>query len=105
LPLTTLNVYLTVRVCDTLQIQMSTSTDTIIRNGDQLLTVADISRLLGVGRPLVHRWIVTGRLAALDLSTGDGRPYYKVLRHQLDAFLAQRETESAEARAGAEAAQ
>jgi excisionase family DNA binding protein len=54
------------------------------------LTVAELAKLLRVGRSKIRRWIAEGQLRAVDL--GDpGRPRLVITPDRLEAFLKGRE--------------
>jgi excisionase family DNA binding protein len=79
--------------CDILLgVEKLTLTAPNVTTGGDLLTVTELSRILGVGRPLIRRLIHDGRLRAINLGSGEaGLPYFKVRRAELDRFLADRE--------------
>ncbi len=59
----------------------------------QYLTPPEVAIFLGVGHPKVIRFIETGELPAVDLSSEQGtgkRPRYRISRAALDAFLLRR---------------
>ena len=54
----------------------------------KLMSVRDISQLLGVSNQAVHMYITSNRLPATqDKSENDYRPPYKVSSNDLDSFL------------------
>jgi len=56
------------------------------------LTPPQVAKLLAVDVDRVRRWIRSGRLRGIDVSEnpGTGRPRFRVMREDLDAFMAGR---------------
>lgn len=50
---------------------------------------ADAARRLGVGRTSVHRFIVSGELAAVNVGNGS-RPIWRIAESAIEAFVAKR---------------
>ena len=55
---------------------------------DEWMTVREVADFLKVHEEIVRRWIRDGELAVLDL--GGQKTGYRVLRGELDAFIAAR---------------
>lgn len=55
---------------------------------ERRFTTDDVAKRYGVSRATVHRWVRSGRLAAINLSGGPTGPYFFTIE-DLDAFEAQ----------------
>ena len=62
----------------------------------EYLTPPEVGRLLGVSADKVLRWITSGELPAVDLSTRRGpRPRWHVSRAAMETFLLRRQSQPA----------
>lgn len=59
---------------------------------DKYLTASEVADLLNLSVPTIRLWIKDGKLPASDVSSGTGRPAYRIRREDLDTFLDERKT-------------
>ena len=53
----------------------------------EFITSAEIGQRLGLGRTAVTKLLKSGRLPAIDVSTGTQRQNFRVLREDFEEFL------------------